>query len=503
MTPSPERDSEVILSIDQGTTNTKAMLVSRSGNPVFCTATAVPLLQSHADRIEQSPRAIWESLLSVSAKCLSYAAQASCRVGGIAISNQRETAVAWHRASGEPLGNAVSWQCRRSAEICRTLLQHSHAIQRRTGLPLDPLVTASKWRWMLVEDRDRPYRELADADNLCLGTVDSWLIYKLTQGRVHATDHSNASRTALLNLRSLQWDDALLALFDIPGSALPQILPSSGNFGACTAIPELRGVPIVAAVGDSHAALAARGCETAGAVKATYGTGSSLMMLSGALREEASSLAHTVAWSTANETLYALEGNIAMTGSAIQWVGEFLGLEHPVDDTTALAEGVDDAAGLFFVPAMAGLGAPHWDANARGLISGLCKSHRAAHLARAAVEAIAYQVADVFHAMEEATQSTLPALYADGGATRNKSLMQFQADILGRDVLRSNIEELSCIGAAWLGGLTLGWWRTLAEPRDRVAHAERIRPAMPEGERTRLYAGWKTAVRRSLAQVSA
>jgi glycerol kinase len=486
---------EVILAIDQGTTNTKALLVSSSGAPLFCAAAPVQLIHAHAGRIEQSSEAIWASVLDVASRCVNHAAESGFTVAGIAISNQRETAVAWHRDTGQSLGNAVSWQCPRSAGICRALLPHSHAIQSRTGLPLNPLVTGSKWRWMLGEDHAA---ELADDGELCLGTVDSWLIYKMTQGAVHATDHSNASRTALLDLRSLEWDDAMLALFDIPASALPQILPSSSSFGHCRGIPGLGGVPIVAAAGDSHAALAARGCDSAGTIKATYGTGSSLMMLSRAFPEETSSLARTVAWSTRDGALYALEGNISMTGSAVQWVGEFLGLAHPAEDAAALAAGVEDAAGVFFVPAMAGLGAPYWDAEARGAMFGLGRSHKAAHLARAAIDAIAYQVADVFYAMEEATQSTLPALHADGGATRNRDLMQFQAGILGRNVLRSAIEELSCLGAAWLGGLTLGWWKTLAQPHENTAQPETFRPLMDESRRTQLYSAWQSAVQQTL-----
>jgi glycerol kinase len=483
---------EVIVAIDQGTTNTKALLVSSSGAPVFCTAAPVSLIHAHPGRIEQSPEAIWASVLDVAAKCVNHAAESGLAIAGIAISNQRETAVAWHRATGQPLTNAVSWQCPRSAGVCRALWPHSHTIQSRSGLPLNPLVTASKWRWMRAQDHAVA---TADTGELCFGTVDSWLIYKMTAGAVHATDHSNASRTALLNLRSLEWDDALLTLFDIPASALPEILPSSSSFGRCNAIPGLAGVEIVAAVGDSHAAMAARGCDSAGTIKATYGTGSSLMMLSGAFPEETSSLARTVAWSTSDGALYAFEGNISMTGAAVQWVGEFLGLAHPSEDALTLAAEVADAAGVFFVPAMAGLGAPYWDADVRGAMFGLTRSHKAAHMARAAVDAIAYQVADVFHAMEEATHSTLPALHADGGATRNRELMQFQAGILGRNVLRSTIEELSCLGAAWLGGLTLGWWKTLAQPHENTAQPEIFRPLMDE---TRRYSAWKSAVQQTL-----
>ena len=307
------------------------------------------------------------------------------------------------------------------------------------------------------------------------------------------TDHSNAARTALLNLRSLAWDDALLTFFDIPASALPAnssfVESASATVARSRASQEFR----LWRRWAIHMRRWPRAAATVpGTIKATYGTGSSLMMLSGEFPEETSSLARTVAWSTSEGALYALEGNISMTGSAVQWVGEFLELAHPSEDAVTLAAEVDDAAGLFFVPAMAGLGAPYWNADVRGAMFGLTRSHKAAHMARAAVDAIAYQVADVFHAMEEATHSTLPALHADGGATRNRELMQFQADILGRNVLRSTIEELSCLGAAWLGGLTLGWWKTLAQPH------ETFHPLMEESRRAQLYSAWKSAVQQTL-----
>jgi glycerol kinase len=498
--------NELILAIDQGTTNTKALLVNREGQPIFRASAAVELLQPRPGFIEQDPIELWQSVCSVIGKCTAHAREIGTRIEGIAISNQRETALVWRpetdftklSASGAPVTNAISWQCRRSAPQCERLSIQGSMIRRRAGLPLDPLVTAGKWAW--VFETWPELLKAASAHEIYLGTVDSWIIYNLTRGRMHVTDHSNASRTALLNLDTLQWDDELLDLFGIPRAAMPQICPSSGQLGLCTAIHDLLGVPIVAVVGDSHAALVAHGHYSPGTIKATYGTGSSLMTLTQKLTEETEALARTVAWSTADGAQFALEGNIAMTGSAVQWVGEFLGLSNPAMGAVALAETVRDANGVVFVPAMVGLGAPYWDHNARGTITNLGRSHTAAHLARAALDAIAYQVADVFFAMEQATGISLPRLLADGGATRNDTLMQFQADLLSRPVHRSSNEELSALGAARLGGLTLGWWDSVSDLGELPKSVQTFEPKRTWEERDQLYSGWRQAVRRARLQ---
>jgi glycerol kinase len=332
---------------------------------------------------------------------------------------------------------------------------------------------------------------------LRFGTVDSWLVHRLTGGSTHATDFSNASRTGLLNLKTLAWDTDLLDLFGLPLYAMPQLRSSSGSFGLCSAVPGLDGVPILAAIGDSHAAMFGHRQYTPGTVKATYGTGSSLMALTPGLPADTPALARTIAWSTDGKPQFALEGNIAMTGSAVQWVGEFLRLPDPACGAADLAATVADADGVYFVPAMVGLGAPYWDASVRGTITGLSRSHTSAHLARAAIEAIAYQVADVFHAMEDAGTTRSSALHADGGATRNHQLMQFQADILGRPVIRSGTAELSALGASLLAGLALGWWNSLAEIADIPQTGGQFAPAMTEADRALRYAGWKAAVARA------
>jgi glycerol kinase len=492
---------EWILAIDQGTTNTKAVLVDREGRIVYRAATPLEILQPQPGFVEQDPLALWQSVVQVIATCVGHAHAERAAIVGIAISNQRETAVAWRRAAagsstaGEPVGNAITWQCRRSAPVCERLRAHAGMIQSITGLPLDPLLSATKWAWLF--DQHPEQRAQAESGALLLGTVDAWLLYNLTAGNVYATDHTNASRTALLNLETLEWDPALCDLLGIPRAALPAVLSSSGNFGSCAAIPELAGVPIVAMIGDSHAALVGHGRYQPGTVKATYGTGSSLMMLTSELVTEAKQLARTVAWSSERGAHFALEGNIAMSGAAVQWVGEFLGLAHPVEEAAALAATVYDAAGLILVPAMVGLGAPYWDSAARGLMTNVERSHTAAHLARAAVDAIAFQVADVLEAMESAASVTLPVLLADGGATRNDSLMQMQADVLGRPVHRSAQEDLSARGAALLGGLTLGWWRSLGELAALPKSVQSFEPRKSQDERDRLRGAWRLAVERA------
>lgn len=487
--------SELILAIDQGTTNTKALLVGRQGDPVFRASVPVALIVDAQGHVEQSPGALWNSVEKAVADCVRFAEQSGNSIDAVAITNQRETALAWNAETGLPIANAISWQCGRSEAICRRAETHRETIRRKSGLPLATLISAGKWAWLLENNSE--VQACEKAETLRFGTVDCWLVYHLTGRALHATDLSNASRTGLLNLEHVTWDSELLDLFGIPAGSLPQLRSSSGAFEACRGIPGLDGVPILAVLGDSHAAMFGHGCYTAGTVKATYGTGSSLIALTHGLAADTPVLARTIAWSANGKTQFALEGNIAMTGSALQWVGEFLNLPDPAQKAAVLASIARDADGVYFVPAMVGLGAPHWDSVARGTISGLGRSHTSAHLARAAIEAIAYQVADVFHSIRETANLPLSALHADGGATRNNALMQFQADMLGTPVLRSANEELSAIGVSLLAGLELGWWADLAEISALPRGIDRFTPAMDPSERDRLYAGWKTAVKRA------
>jgi glycerol kinase len=482
----------LILAIDQGTTNTKSLLVDRSGSPVFRTSSPLAIISTAVGFVEQDPNELWKSVQSVIAAAVQHASAIGERIEALAISNQRETAITWSASSGEPIANAISWQCGRSAEICERLTAEADLFRGRTGLPLAPLVSAGKWAW-LVEKSPAVQRAKRESD-LRFGTVDAWLINRLSGAGTHLTDLTNASRTGLLNLETREWDPDLLRMFDIPPDGMPTLSPSAGVFGNCTNLPCLSNLPILAAIGDSHAAMFGHGHFKPGSVKATYGTGSSLMALTAALQSDTRSLARTIAWSVKGSTQFALEGNIPMTGSAVQWLGEFLNLTSPSGSIAELASSAESADGIYFVPAMLGLGAPYWDANARGSISGLSRHHTSAHLARASVDAVAYQVADVFFAMQSATGMAFSELLADGGATRNSSLMQFQADILGCPVLRSSNEELSAIGAAWLAGLELGWWKSLRDLEFIDQNVDRFEPRMKRSESKALYDGWKQAI---------
>ncbi|HXE08864.1 MAG TPA: glycerol kinase GlpK [Acidobacteriaceae bacterium] len=486
----------MILAIDQGTTNTKAVLVDRSGQPRARASVRMNVATPQPSWVEQDAEEIWASVVRASREAMQQVPGE--KIEGIAISNQRETVVAWDRTTSRPVAPAILWQCRRSEDVCNRMRLDGleSELLARTGLPIDTLFSASKIRWLL--DNIPSLRAKAEAGAVCFGTVDSWLIWKLTGGTTHACDASNASRTQLVNLRTREWDPELLAIFTVPREALPQIRDSSGCFGRCTAIRELDDVPIISAMGDSHAAMAGHGSYSLGTVKATYGTGSSLMTLIPSLSPPRREIATTIAWSLKGIPQYALEGNIAMAGSAVAWVGEFLGLNNPADDAIALAASVPDSSGVFFVPAMSGLGAPHWDGAARGTICGLARTSRAAHLAHAAVDSIAFQICDVFEAMSAAADCKLSALHADGGATRNSSLMQFQADILQRPVVRSASEELSALGAAWFGGMALGWWNTVNDLEKLSAQPTQFHPQISAAQAKRLYADWKSAVARTL-----
>ena len=416
----------------------------------------------------------------------------------MAISNQRETALIWERATGKPLGPCVVWQCHRSAAICNGLKARGlgSILQERTGLQIDPMFSASKIRWLLDYIPDG--QALAENGELCAGNVDAWLLWNLTGGRAHATDMTNASRTQLMSLVDLAWDAEALSIFGIPAAILPEILPSSFLFGETVPIGSLPGgLPITSLIGDSHASLYGLGGFRPGSVKATYGTGSSLMTTTSAPIFSGKGLSTTVAWAR-EWPVYALEGNIYATGAAMQWVGELLGLADPGPEVEKLAHSVEDTAGVYFVPALTGLGAPHWSESARGVIAGLTRGAGAGHLARAALDAIAYQVRDVFDAMQAEAGAPLNTLLADGGASRSDLLMQFQADMLGCPVLRSTSPDVSPLGVAFLAGLTVGTWSDEAEIERLVPPRDRFEPQMTADQRKALYAGWREAVARTL-----
>lgn len=447
-------NKEIIIALDEGTTNAKAIALDARGAVVAKCARPLNIQTPREGWVEQSGELLLAASLAVVRQVID--AVGAHNVAALAISNQRETAIGWYRASGQPLGPALSWQCSRTADFCHALREQGREaeIKTVTGLPVAPLFSASKMRWLL--DATPNARALAEQGEICLGTIDSWLLWHFTGGAAFCCDYSNASRTQLLNLQRGEWDDDMLELFGIPRRALPEIRPSSGLFGhtqGLAGIPD--GIPLLAMIGDSHAALFAHGLGAAGCVKATYGTGSSVMVPVAPAKNDVKSLATTVAWHDGEKLVYGLEGNIPHTGDAVAWMVESTGLSELPEAELAqalstLPASVDSTLGVYFVPALTGLGAPWWDEQARGLIHGLSRGVKRAHLIRAALESITYQIADVVVAMRQHGDFTLKALMVDGGPTKNDWLMQYQADLLGCPVMRSDVAELSAIGAALL-----------------------------------------------------
>ncbi len=487
---------KAILAIDQGTTNTKALLLDPAGAVVARAARPLEQTWPHPGWVEQNPRAIWESVREAMDECLQLAG--GSELAAIAITNQRESVMLWDRRTGEPVGPVVIWQCRRTAPFCETLRARGleRMLRERTGLTIDPLFSASKLGWLLDHITDA--RPRAERGQLCAGTMDSWVLWNLTRGGVHACDVTNASRTQLFDLHRLAWEEELLSLFEVPAAILPEVNLSSNVYGESVGIGQLPGgVPIAALIGDSHAALYGQAGFAPGMVKATYGTGSSLMTPTAQPVISEHGLSTTIAWGR-EKVRYALEGNISVTGAAVQWLGEFLSLPDPARDVARLAGAAAGNDGVYVVPAFVGLGAPHWNEAARGLMTGLTRGTTAVQVARATIEAIAYQIRDVFDVMDAASPSGLSTLLADGGGSSNDFLMQFQADILGRPVSRCTSPDVSAIGAAYLAGLAVGIWRSEAEIAALPRQHDHFEPRMPASECDRLYAGWQQAVRRAV-----
>lgn len=484
-----------ILAIDQGTTNTKALIIAPDGEIVASAAVSVGLSYPKPGWAEADGVALWQSVEAAIAACREAAPDAS--IAAIGISNQRESVMLWDRETGVPIGPCVIWQCRRSVDRIAAISEPDHIafIRSSTGLALDPLFPAAKIGWLL--DHIDGARQRAARGSLCAGTIDAWLIYKLTGGRIFATDASNASRTQLFDLETLRWSDRLGAIFDVPISILPEIRGSDAHFGltyGCDSLPD--GIPIQAALGDSHAALFGHGVRKPGVTKATFGTGSSLMTLTDRPVRSENGLSTTIAWWRGTKHAYALEGNITVSGHAASWMANMLGLQN-VEALTDLAGTVEDADGVCFVPALAGMGAPHWDASARGVFSGLSLSTRPAHLARAALEAIALQVSDVSLAMERDLGIKIESLLADGGASVSAYLMQLQADILGRPVTPSRVQELSAVGAGAMAGLAIGLWTEADVLSQLTKPGQTFRPQIDVERRKAIYLGWSLALDRA------
>jgi glycerol kinase len=479
----------VILALDAGTTNVKAILVDRQANILARSSVPLAIQFPQSGWVEQSASEIWDAARKALEDCLIQGA--GHEPVALGISNQRESLVAWNRLTGEPVCPCIVWQCRRSAGICQALRRKGveDTIRSKTGLQVDPLFPSTKIQWLF---KNRPdILKLADAGELCLGTVDSWLVWNLTGGKRFVTDFSNASRTQLLNLEQGAWDPELLGLFGVPDSALSEIMGSNAHFGEAN-LRTGKPIPVCGILGDSHAALLGHGVLEKGKVKATYGTGSSLMSLCDAPQTADRRVSSTIAWKL-DRIQYAYEGNITVTGSGLSWALALTGLKD-LEAAVNLATDLEDNGNVYFVPALAGLGAPHWDEEARGSIVGLSFGTRKENVVRAALEAIAFQVKDVFDAMQEAARIKLDILLTDGGASKNDWLMQFQADVLDREVKRSRTAELSGLGAAFAAGLGCGFWSSTDEVARVIAPHDLFRPQLEDRDRTRLIHGWNNAV---------
>jgi glycerol kinase len=489
-----------VLSIDQGTTGTTALVFDRAAS---VRGRGYSEFTQHYPRpgwVEHDAEEIWRVSLRAASDALATARIEAQNLFAVGITNQRETILAWERASGRPVSRAIVWQDRRTAARCDELKARGleGRIREKTGLVLAPYFSGTKIEWML--DNTEDLRARASSGEVVFGTIDSWLIRQLTGGRAHVTDVSNASRTLLFNINTLRWDEELLSLFGVPLEALPEVRPSSGVFGETdpSAFFGAR-VPVAGVAGDQQAALFGQGCFDAGMVKNTYGTGSFLLMNTG--REIVTSragLLTTVAWQIEGEPAeYALEGSIFITGAAVQWLRDGLQIISRPDETEHLARSLDSNEGVYFVPALAGLGAPHWDAYARGAIVGLTRGSTRAHLARATLESICYQTRDVVEAMERDSGIRLKEVRVDGGAVGNSFLMQFQSDVLGVAIVVPEVTETTAAGAAYLAGLAVGFWKSRDEIASRLRIARRYEPLMSADERDRLHRRWLEAVERA------
>lgn len=487
-----------VLALDQGTTSSRAILFNHEGRPVRQVSQEFPQIYPQPGWVEHDPRAIWESQVAVARRVFAEADTHPEEVAAIGITNQRETTVVWDRQTGEPVSNAIVWQCRRTAAICDHLKAEGWEewVRAKTGLVLDAYFSGTKIKWIL--DQVPGARERAERGELLFGNIDTWLIWNLTGGRIHATDYTNASRTMLFNIHSLQWDAEILAALGIPPAMLPEVRPSSHRFGETD--PEIFGValPIAGDAGDQQAALFGQACFSPGTAKNTYGTGCFMLMNTGSQAVSSQhGLLTTIAWGLNGRVDYALEGSIFIAGAAIQWLRDELKLISHASETEALATSIPDTGGVYLVPAFAGLGAPYWDQYARGAIVGLTRGAGRTQIVRAALESICYQTRDVLEAMTSDSGIQLQALKVDGGAVVNNFLMQFQADLLGVPVERTRVKETTALGAAYLAGLAVGFWESQAEIADRWQVERRFAPEMDQERRGALYRGWKRAVERA------
>ena len=490
-----------IAALDQGTTSSRCIIFDASGNAVSSAQTELSQIYPRPGWVEQDPVEIWSTQLAVFVEAKARGTIDNADIAGIGIANQRETTIVWDRETGAPVHNAIVWQCRRTSDYCDELKRRGleDTVRAKTGLPIDAYFSGPKIAWIL--DNVPGARARAESGKLLFGTVDAWLLWRLTRGAVHMTDYSNASRTMLYNIHSLQWDAELLAELSIPASMLPEVKPSSHIFGHTS--PETIGaaLPVAGMAGDQQAALFGQCCHEPGMVKNTYGTGCFILMNTGGKAMASQhGLLTTIAWGIGGELTYALEGSVFIAGAAVQWLRDGLRLIDDAAHTEACAEKVPDSNGVYVVPAFAGLGAPYWDQHARGIVTGLTRGVSKEHFVRATLESLAYQSHDVIKAMEADSGIAIRTLRVDGGASVNNFLMQFQSDILDVEVARPAAVETTALGAALLAGLATGVHDDMASIRRKTGTEKTFRPAMDPSQRTALVVGWQDAVERCLGQ---
>lgn len=497
--------SRCILALDQGTTSSRAIAFGEQAQVLSVAQREFPQIYPSPGHVEHDPEAIWESQLATAKQALHQAGCSATKVAAIGVTNQRETTVLWDRQTGKPVSNAIVWQSRITADICARHKANGEedVVRQKTGLVLDPYFSGTKIEYLLAQSPD--LRARAERGDILFGTIDSFLFWRLSGGKLHITDASNASRTLLFNLQTGDWDDELLKLFGVPRAMLPQVRASSEVYGETDSSLFGRPIPLAGCAGDQQAATFGQTCFAPGSAKNTYGTGCFLLLNTGSTPVHSQhGLLTTVAWKIGDVTTYALEGAVFVAGAAVQWLRDGLNVITSAGETEALAASLTQNDGVYLVPAFVGLGAPYWDPLARGILVGLTRGTSRAHLARAALEAMAYQTADVLQAMQQdlAAQpqggsSALTVLQVDGGATANSWLMQFQADLLGLPVRRPVVQETTALGAAYLAGLAVGVWQNQDELRKHWALDREFRPEIAAESRASLYAGWRRAVERS------
>ncbi|MCI7393164.1 MAG: glycerol kinase GlpK [Clostridiales bacterium] len=488
-----------VMALDQGTTSCRCILYNHEGRPAGMAQEEFTQIFPKSGWVEHDPMEIWNRQLSVCRKAMEGINAKAENIDSIGITNQRETTVVWDRQTGKPVYNAIVWQCRRTAEFCRDLVNTGleSAVREKTGLVIDPYFSGTKIRWIL--DNVPQARHLAGEGRLLFGTIETWLIWNLTVGRVHVTDYSNASRTMMFNIHELRWDQELLEMLGVPESILPEPVPSSRIYGYTS--PELFGgeIPISGAAGDQQAALFGQTCFDNGEAKNTFGTGGFVLVNTGSRPVKSEKgLLTTVAWGIEDKVCYALEGSVFVSGAVIQWLRDELGIIGTSGETEEIARSVPDTAGAYVVPAFTGLGAPYWDPYARGTITGLSRGVNRNHIVRAALEAMAYQTWDLLEAMAEDLGSPIRRLKVDGGAAENSFLLEFLADILGQKVYRPECIETTSLGAAYLAGMATGYWKSMDDIRDNWQIDRIFEPSMEEEKRRTLLEGWHKAVGRAL-----